>query len=169
MLQVKKSLLVLSVLLLMACNAASQLANVTQIPISTQTPLAVVNTPLVETATIAPTATETITPLPSETATQAATIPPFLTSIPGIAATLTAGFSTPGAQGNPCSPADHGGCHRGGTDAGVFQYIVDSMSKSNRFPKAKLVGYSGDAASNCRTSGTNVDWLLLLFSGSGHD
>jgi len=98
MLQVKRSLLVMSVLLLMACNAATKLAQVTQIPVSTQTPLAVVNTPLLETATIAPTATETITPLPSETATLPATIPPILTSIPGIGETLTSVYSTPGAQ-----------------------------------------------------------------------
>ncbi len=46
---------------------------------------------------VAATALETETPAPSETS-QAATIFPLLTSIPGIAATLTAAFSTPGAE-----------------------------------------------------------------------
>jgi len=86
------------VLLLAACNAVAQPAQATLIPASTQTPVTVSNTPLLETATTAPTATETLTPMPSATATPVAAIPLFLTSTPGIAATLTAMFSTPGAQ-----------------------------------------------------------------------
>ena len=95
MLQVRKSLLVFSVLVLAACNAMAQTTQATQIPDSTNAQVAVVNTPVMATATISPTATETITPLTSETATQAAAIPLFLTSTPGIAATLTAVYSTP--------------------------------------------------------------------------
>ena len=98
MLQVRKSLLVFSVFMLAACNALAQTTQATQIPDSTNAQVAVVNTPVMATATISPTATETITPLPSETATPAAAIPLFLTSTPGIAATLTAVYSTPGAQ-----------------------------------------------------------------------
>lgn len=41
---------------------------------------------------------ETMTALPSETTTRAATIPPILTATPGIGETLTALYSTPGAQ-----------------------------------------------------------------------
>ncbi|MGD0610034.1 MAG: hypothetical protein ABSB41_00855 [Anaerolineales bacterium] len=58
-----------------------------------------------EVATVVPTSTETPQPTPTETSSPsetetapAATIPPFLTSIPGIVATLTAGASTPGAE-----------------------------------------------------------------------
>jgi len=98
MLQVWRFLLVLSVLVLAGCNAAAQSAEPTSKPVSAQTPLAVVNLPPTETATVVPTATETMTPLPSETPTPTATIPSFLTSTPGIAATLTVIFSTPGAQ-----------------------------------------------------------------------
>jgi hypothetical protein len=100
MLQVKRYLLVFSVLLFAACNAVTQLFQATQIPVPTPTAPEVTDTPLPPTATVAPTATatETMTPSPSETATPAAAIPLFLTSTPGIAATLTAVFSTPGAQ-----------------------------------------------------------------------
>ena len=98
MLTVKRALLVLSVLFLMACNAATQLAQATQIPVSTPTAPEVTSTPLPDTATFTPTATTTMTPLPSDTETPTSAIPPFLTSIPGISATLTAVFSTPGAQ-----------------------------------------------------------------------
>ena len=97
MLLVRRSLLVLSVLLLTACNAVAQPNQATQVPVAAQTPLAVGNTP-VETATNAPTAPETMTPSPSETATPAEMIPAFLTATPGIAATLTAAYSTPGVQ-----------------------------------------------------------------------
>jgi hypothetical protein len=97
MLTVRSSLLVLSVLLLAACNAAAQPAQATQAPVPVQTPLAVVSTQ-VETATSAPTATETVTPSPSEIATPAEMIPAFLTATPGIAATLTAAYSTPGVK-----------------------------------------------------------------------
>lgn len=97
MLQLTKSLLVMSVLVLAACNAVTQPAQVTQVPDSTQTPLAVENIP-VETATFTPSATETMTPSPTETATPAAEIPLFLTSTPGIALTLTAVYATPGAR-----------------------------------------------------------------------
>jgi hypothetical protein len=98
MLQVRRSLLVLAVLVLAACNIANQPAPATQIPVSMQVPLAVVNTPSQATATTAPTATETLTPLPSATPTPAFAIPYYLTATPGIAATLTAFYSTPGAQ-----------------------------------------------------------------------
>ena len=97
MLKVRRSLLVLPVLLLAACNAVAQPTQATQIPVSDQTPLAVENTP-VETATSAPTATETLTASPSETPIPAAAIPAFLTLTPGIAETLTAAYSTPGFQ-----------------------------------------------------------------------
>lgn len=58
-----------------------------------------------EVATVVPTSTELSQPTPTETLSPsdtetapAATIPPLLTSIPGIAATLTAAASTPGAE-----------------------------------------------------------------------
>ena len=98
MLQVKRSLLVLFVLLLAACNAATQTVQATQIPVSTPTAPEATSTPLPDTATFTPTLTETMTPTPSATATPTSAIPPFLTSIPGIAATLTKVYSTPGAQ-----------------------------------------------------------------------
>jgi hypothetical protein len=98
MLQVKRYLLVFSMLLFAACNAVTQLFQATQIPVSTPTAVEVTDTPLPPTATVAPTATETITPLPTETETPAAAIPLFLTSTPGIALTLTAVYSTPGFQ-----------------------------------------------------------------------
>ena len=98
MLQVRRSLLVFSVLVLAACNAVAQPAPVTQIPVSTQVPLAVVNPPLTDTATAFPTPTETITPSPTATEIPAAAIPLFLTLTPGIALTLTAVYSTPGAR-----------------------------------------------------------------------
>jgi hypothetical protein len=51
------------------------------------------------TFTLEPTFTPTETPVPSSIPTLAqATIPPILASIPGIAGTLTAVYSTPGAQ-----------------------------------------------------------------------
>ena len=102
MLKVKKSLLVLSVLLLMARNAATQLAQVTQIPISTQTLLAVVNTPLLDTATVAPTATETPTQSPTDTTVAVATEPPLTAT----AASLINSYSATmaglmGSEGSP--------------------------------------------------------------------
>lgn len=77
MLQVKRYLLVLSVLLLMSCNAATHLAQATQIPVSMQTPSAVMTTPLLETATIAPTATNFPTQAPTATPVPVATEPPM--------------------------------------------------------------------------------------------
>jgi hypothetical protein len=98
MLQVKRFLLVFSVLLFAACNAVTQLFQATQIPVSTPTAPQVTDTPLPPTATVAPTATETLTPVPTETAIPIAGIPLPLTSTPGIALTLTAVYSTPGYQ-----------------------------------------------------------------------
>jgi hypothetical protein len=89
----KKYLLVLFVFLLFAaCTAAPQSTLLTQAPVASQPPQATATA----TFTPLPTATETLTPLPSETPTPAETIPLFLTSTPGIAATLTALYSTPG-------------------------------------------------------------------------
>ena len=89
----KKYLLVLFVLLLFAaCTAAPQSTLLTQAPVASQPPQATATA----TFTPLPTATETLTPLPSATPTPADTIPLSLTSTPGIAATLTAIYSTPG-------------------------------------------------------------------------
>lgn len=85
----------------LACGLASQ-------PVPTVPPTQEIQVPSAtplpqEVATVVPTSTElsqptlTETPSPSETA-PAPTIPPFLTSIPGIGATLTALASTPGAE-----------------------------------------------------------------------
>jgi hypothetical protein len=98
MLKVERFLLVLFLLLLVACNAVKKPIQANQIPVTGPTSLAVVASTTTETATIAPTATETLTPTPTETAIPTSAIPAFLTSIPGIAATLTAAYSTPGAQ-----------------------------------------------------------------------
>ena len=93
MLKVNKLLLVLFVLLFSAaCTAAPQSTPLIQAPIATQPPQATATA----TDTPFPTATQTLTPLPSATPIPADTIPPFLTSTPGIAATLTAVYSTPG-------------------------------------------------------------------------
>jgi len=93
MLTISKSLLVSFVLLASAaCNAVTQTTPIKQVPVATLPPQSTA-TP---TDTPPPTATQTLTPLPSATPTPADTIPPFLTSTPGIAATLTAAYSTPG-------------------------------------------------------------------------
>jgi uncharacterized lipoprotein YajG len=84
MLKVKRYLQVLSVLVLAGCNAATQSAQVTPMLVSTQTPLAIVNTPIQATATRILTATETMTPLLSETTTLSTAIPFFLTLTPGL-------------------------------------------------------------------------------------
>jgi hypothetical protein len=91
------SLLVTFLLLSAACAPLTK----AQSPIPNQAAPAAVTPVLSATAILLPTATETpsLPPTPSETTTlPAAAIPPFLTSTPGIAATLTAAFSTPGAQ-----------------------------------------------------------------------
>jgi len=89
MLTVKRALLVMSSLLLMACNAASLLAQATQIPVSTQTPLAMVNTPLMETSTVAPTATITPTQPPTDTPVPVATEPPMTATTAAIVDTYS--------------------------------------------------------------------------------
>jgi len=88
----------LFVLVLAACNAVVQTTQVTQVPGSTNSQVAVVNTPVMDTATALPTATETLTPSPTQTDTPTSAIPAFLTLTPGIALTLTAVYSTPGAR-----------------------------------------------------------------------
>jgi hypothetical protein len=98
MLKVGRFLLVLFLILLVACYAVKKPIQANQIPVTGPTSLAVVASAATETATISPTATETLTPTPTETAIPTSAIPAFLTSIPGIAATLTAVYSTPGAQ-----------------------------------------------------------------------
>ena len=100
MLKVERFLLVLFLLLLVACNAEKKPIQAIQIPITGSTSLAVVASTATETVPSAPTATETLTPTPTstETAVPTSAIPAFLTSIPGIAETLTAAYSTPGAQ-----------------------------------------------------------------------
>jgi hypothetical protein len=84
--------LVLLVVFLMACGLSAPAVPAAIVPSDTPQPLPTQT----EIATQPPAAS--ITPLPTETETApAATIPPLLTSIPGIAATLTAVASTPGA------------------------------------------------------------------------
>jgi hypothetical protein len=125
MLQVKRYLLVFSVLLFAACNAVTQLFQATQIPVPTPTAPEVTDTPLPPTATLAPTATatETMTPSPSRD--------PSLSHLnPRDRRNLDSGIFHPRGPGDSCSPANHGSCHRGGKDAGVFHYITFSMPKS---------------------------------------
>jgi hypothetical protein len=96
MVRIRKFLLVFSfVLFSSACGAIPQSISPVQVAPASELPV------LQATATPVPTATNTmtLTPSPSETATQpAATIPQFLTLTPGIGATLTAAYSTPGTQ-----------------------------------------------------------------------
>ena len=92
----KKYLLVFFVFLTMAFGLFSQASPLTQTIAPNQAAQPVAPTALQATATPLPTATETLTPLPSATPTPADTIPLFLASTPGIAATLTAVYSTPG-------------------------------------------------------------------------
>ena len=103
----KKLLPVFFVVLTMACGLFSQAAPGQATP--TAAPSALQATPTLlpsATQTLTPlpgetaSATQTLTPLPGETAsaTPPSSIPPFLTSIPGIGATLTAVYSTPGFQ-----------------------------------------------------------------------
>jgi hypothetical protein len=94
--RVRKLLLVSSFLLFSsACGAIPQSIASVQIVATTEVPV------LQASVTPFPSATDavTLTPSPSETPTQpVATIPPFMTLTPGIGATLTAVYSTPGAQ-----------------------------------------------------------------------
>ncbi len=94
----RKYLMVLFVFLITACGLSSQTNPRSQPSAPNQATQPVAPTILQATVTPLPTATEPITLFPSETATPVATIPPLLTSIPGIATTLTAVYSTPGAQ-----------------------------------------------------------------------
>jgi hypothetical protein len=79
-----RGLLVLSFPPLLACGLLNQAVAVTASP----------NVPPEPGASDTPTIPATV----EATGTPAATIPPFLTSIPGIAATLTAVYSTPGVE-----------------------------------------------------------------------
>jgi hypothetical protein len=93
----------LLVVFLMLSAACAPLVKIHS-PIPSQPALAAATPVPTATVTSLPTATETptLTPTPSETPTPTpppATIDPLLTATPGIAATLTAVFSTPGAQG----------------------------------------------------------------------
>jgi hypothetical protein len=89
----KLSWLGLLVVFLMACGLSAPAATSTAVPADTSKSLP----SQTEIATQRPTASPS--PLPSETETPPApTIPPLLTSIPGIAATLTAVAGTPGAE-----------------------------------------------------------------------
>ena len=84
---------VMTLLFLLACSAV---ATPTQIPSPTAIPPSTTPTftpTIIATDTAVPTNTTTATPTP-----EAATISPLLTSVPGIAQTLTAVFSTPGAE-----------------------------------------------------------------------
>ena len=94
--RVRKFLLVFSFLLFSsACGAIPRSIAPAQVVSATESPI------LQASVTPFPAATDTatMTPSPNETATQpAATIPSFLTLTPGIGATLTAVYSTPGAQ-----------------------------------------------------------------------
>jgi hypothetical protein len=104
MLQVKRYLLVFSVLLFAACNAVTQLFQATQIPVSTPTALEVTDTPLPPTATVAPTATATLTQVPTDSPVPVTTEPPVTATaaslIDAYAATMMAEFGSMGALTN---------------------------------------------------------------------
>jgi hypothetical protein len=104
MLQVKRYLLVFSVLLFAACNAVTQLFQSTQIPVSTPTVPQVTDTPLPPTATVAPTATATLTQVPTDTPVPVPTEPPRTATaaslIDAYSATMEAEFGAMGALMN---------------------------------------------------------------------
>ena len=82
----------LLVCLLMACGLSAPVATATAVPRATSLPVPTQTGISTQPPAASP------TPLPSQTETpQAPTIPPLLTFIPGIAATLTTVASTPGA------------------------------------------------------------------------
>ena len=104
MLQVKRYLLVFSVLLFAACNAVTQLFQAAQTSVSTPTPLEVTDTPLPPTATMAPTTTATLTQVPTDTPVPVPTEPPGTATaaslIDAYSVTMMAEFGSMGALMN---------------------------------------------------------------------
>jgi hypothetical protein len=104
MLQVKRSLLVFSMLLFAACNAITQLFQATQIPAPTPTALEITDTPLPPTATVAPTATATLTQVQTDTPVPVPTEPPTTATaaslIDAYSVTMMAEFGSMGALMN---------------------------------------------------------------------
>ena len=101
MLQVKRFLMVISVILLTACNAVTQPAQATQIPVSTPTASEVVNTPLVDIAIDTPTASDTPTQISTDTLIPTPTEPPMTATaaamISSYAATMVGMVGSEGA------------------------------------------------------------------------
>jgi hypothetical protein len=104
MLQVKRYLLVFSVLLFAACNAVTQLFQAAQTSVATPTALEVTDTPLPPTATPAPTATVTLTQVSTDTPVPVPTEPPVTATaaslIDAYASTMMAEFGSMGALTN---------------------------------------------------------------------
>ncbi len=101
MLQVKRSSLVLFVLVLAACNSMTKTAQATQIPISSPTAVDSGNASISETATASPTASATPTQTPTDTPLPLPTEPPMTATtaamVDSYSATMVAMVGSEGA------------------------------------------------------------------------